>query len=202
MVSHYENAYEFSLTLTWRFESSYFNIFFLSIFLVRKHGIEQFVHTYNRVKDRSHDELKWGDEIEYHLIEFRPEIRETRISLTAPETLAKLNSESDELEKDKSIQNATKLAWHPEYGAWMVEATPGIPYGNATDDLCKVEANMALRRARIHLAAGAHTSPFSIVAYPFLGVGNFTSPQTFVNHESIGPFSYSSLRAKSASLVP
>jgi glutamate--cysteine ligase catalytic subunit len=160
--------------------------------VVRKHGIEQFLNTYNRVKDRSHDELKWGDEIEYHLIELCPELRETRISLTAPETLAKLAAESEELSSDKSAQNATKLAWHPEYGSWMVEATPGVPYGNATDDLCKVEANMALRRARIHLAAGAHTSPFSIVAYPFLGVGNFTSPQTAVNHDSIGPFSYSS----------
>lgn len=36
-------------------------------------------------------------------------------------------------------------AWRPEYGSWMVEATPGIPYGGDTLDLRHVEANMAMR---------------------------------------------------------
>jgi len=29
---------------------------------VRRRGIEQFIQTYNRLRDRPHDELKWGDE--------------------------------------------------------------------------------------------------------------------------------------------
>ena len=36
-------------------------------------------------------------------------------------------------------------AWRPEYGSWMVEATPGVPYGGETLDLRHVEANMAMR---------------------------------------------------------
>ena len=39
--------------------------------------------------------------------------------------------------------------WHPEYGAWMLEGTPRIPYGGFTADLCRVEPNMRLRRKRI-----------------------------------------------------
>ena len=40
-------------------------------------------------------------------------------------------------------------AWVPEYGAWMVEATPGRPYTGYTFDLLRVERNMRLRRKRI-----------------------------------------------------
>lgn len=30
---------------------------------VRKHGILQFLHIYNKLKDRENDCLKWGDEV-------------------------------------------------------------------------------------------------------------------------------------------
>jgi glutamate--cysteine ligase catalytic subunit len=30
---------------------------------IRQHGIIQFLHIYNRVKNRSHDALLWGDEV-------------------------------------------------------------------------------------------------------------------------------------------
>lgn len=30
---------------------------------VRKHGIQQFINLYQRLKDRQGDELKWGDEV-------------------------------------------------------------------------------------------------------------------------------------------
>ena len=30
---------------------------------IREHGIEQFIHIYNKVKDRRNDCLKWGDEV-------------------------------------------------------------------------------------------------------------------------------------------
>ena len=105
-------------------------------------------------------------------------------------------------------------AWHPEYGSWMVEATPGAPYGGDTGCLRQVEVNMAYRRARItaaaqrvaqaHLAAAAgvpnddssllpsglrlRVLPFSTVSYPLMGVGRaFTSPPA----QAGGPFSAS-----------
>ena len=30
---------------------------------IKKHGIIQFINTYNRVKNRTYDTLKWGDEV-------------------------------------------------------------------------------------------------------------------------------------------
>ena len=39
--------------------------------------------------------------------------------------------------------------WVPEYGGWMVEATPNRPYTGFTTDLLRVERNMRLRRKRI-----------------------------------------------------
>lgn len=30
---------------------------------VRKHGIIQFINTYNKLKDRNRDKFKWGDEV-------------------------------------------------------------------------------------------------------------------------------------------
>lgn len=32
---------------------------------VRQHGIQQFLNTYNRVKDITADELLWGDEVHW-----------------------------------------------------------------------------------------------------------------------------------------
>lgn len=39
--------------------------------------------------------------------------------------------------------------WVPEYGSWMVEATPDRPYTGYTTDLLRVERNMRLRRTRM-----------------------------------------------------
>lgn len=69
----------------------------------------------------------------------------------------------------------------------MVEATPGVPYGEHTSDLCTVELNMAVRRARIAAVAGPRQVPMSIVSFPTLGVGEFTWPPVPPG----GPFSRS-----------
>lgn len=34
---------------------------------VRKHGIKQFIHQYNRLKQRKKDVLYWGDEVWYNM---------------------------------------------------------------------------------------------------------------------------------------
>lgn len=33
---------------------------------VREHGIQQFIHLYERLRDRQGDILKWGDEVRSH----------------------------------------------------------------------------------------------------------------------------------------
>ena len=65
---------------------------------VRQHGVEQFINLYHRVKGRVNDVLKWGDEIEYHLVELPPasgaaEEHAPRVALIASELLEKLERE-------------------------------------------------------------------------------------------------------------
>jgi len=151
---------------------------------VRQHGVLQFLATFQRVRARANDVLKWGDEIEYHLVRFDAGSRRTTVELRAPEVVAALEAE------DKARGFAVQSAWRPEYGSWMVEATPGVPYGSGTSDLRTVEANMAVRRFRIAAAAGPHVVPMSIVSYPLLGVGCFTSPATSTDGAA-SPFSRS-----------
>lgn len=68
------------------------------------------------------------------------------------------------------------MVWHPEYGSWMLEATPGRPYGGTTRDLHTVERNIALRlrQAQRHLRDDEFA--VSMPAFPLMGVGDFTVP--------------------------
>ena len=85
-------------------------------------------------------------------------------------------------------------SWHPEFGSWMVEATPGVPYGGDIGELGKVEQNMAMRRWRITAAAPSGVTPFSLPCFPYLGVSTFsTSPASPLG----GPFSKSSFLSDS-----
>mgnify|MGYP006199421425 CR=1 FL=1 len=56
----------------------------------------------------------------------------------------------DELNRKEKLneQMVEGCTWVPEYGAWMVEATPNRPYTGYTTDLLRVERNMRLRRKR------------------------------------------------------
>jgi len=59
--------------------------------------------------------------------------------------------------------------WVPEYGAWMVEATPNRPYTGYTFDLLRVERNMRLRRKRILTALQEDEVAPTISSYFMLG---------------------------------
>jgi hypothetical protein len=59
--------------------------------------------------------------------------------------------------------------WVPEYGAWMVEATPNRPYTGYTTDLLRVERNMRLRRKRILTVLDENEIAPTISAFPMIG---------------------------------
>lgn len=59
--------------------------------------------------------------------------------------------------------------WVPEYGAWMVEATPNRPYTGFTNDLLRVERNMRLRRRRILTVLNENEIAPTISAFPLIG---------------------------------
>ena len=111
---------------------------------IRKAGVKQFISTYNRVKDLRGDELLWGDEIEYGIFKIDPTNKKTRLSLRAKEVMDRLNEQ--EALKGESLEGCN---WVPEYGAWMIEATPSRPYTGYSTDLLRVERSMRLRRRRL-----------------------------------------------------
>lgn len=57
----------------------------------------------------------------------------------------------------------------PEYGAWMVEATPDRPYTGYTSDLLRVERNMRLRRKRMLTALSDGEVAPTMASFPMLG---------------------------------
>ena len=59
--------------------------------------------------------------------------------------------------------------WVPEYGAWMIEATPNRPYTGFSTDLLRVERNMRLRRKRILTVLANNEIAPTVSAFPLLG---------------------------------
>ncbi|CEO95021.1 unnamed protein product (mitochondrion) [Plasmodiophora brassicae] len=136
---------------------------------VKKHGIAQFIATYRRLKDRSNDAFLWGDEIEYLLVRLDRSTKSARLLLVAHDLLLKLSHLDDHFK--------SKVVFHPEYGQFMVETTPGTPYGGFTTHLPLVESNMLLRRHLIHKALPTvNDRLMSMASFPLLGVGTHTDP--------------------------
>ena len=75
--------------------------------------------------------------------------------------------------------------WVPEYGAWMVEATPARPYTGYTTDLLRVERNMRLRRRRMLTVLKEDEIAPTVSAFPMLGAmgDDGTVPPTSVGGE-------------------
>lgn len=67
--------------------------------------------------------------------------------------------------------------FHPEFGRFMLEATPGKPWGIGFKELLEVEPDMKLRRkiAKEHMLPSEH--PITLTTFPRIGCpGQFTFP--------------------------
>lgn len=137
---------------------------------VREHGIKQFINLYARLKDRQGDVLKWGDEVEYMIIKFDDEKQTAQVSLRALEILDQLQ------EKELKDPNAVKSLWRPEYAAYMVEGTPGKPYGGLLAHFNVVESSMKYRREEVAQLLAEGESVMSITSFPLLGCPKFSYP--------------------------
>ena len=56
---------------------------------VREHGVDQFLSTWNRVKDIANDDLKWGDEIECGVISIDSTLKTAKIAIRSKDILQK-----------------------------------------------------------------------------------------------------------------
>lgn len=129
---------------------------------IHEHGIQQFLNSYHRLKDRNNDVFLWGDEIEYMVLQLKDDC--VKVVLRASDILEELADHSEE------------TVFHPEYAQYMVEATPGQPYANFSDDLVHVEANMHLRRKLIQGVLKPNEYLVALCSFPLLGVNDFAIP--------------------------
>lgn len=143
---------------------------------VREHGIEQLIHIFKANQDVKNKSLLWGDEVEYMVVDFDDQHQSARLSLRQSEILKLL----------ESVDDGLNVSFHPEYGRYMLEATPAQPFSGDFADLLKVEPNMEQRRkvAQEHMTKPSEC-PLTITSYPMLGSPNevFTDPP----HEPNGP---------------
>eukprot|EP01137_Pigoraptor_chileana_P012789 Opistho-2@65526 len=141
---------------------------------VRRHGIAQFLSIHRRLKDRTGDSLKWGDEVEYIVGSLDPTQRTAQVSLRCPEMLRDMNEEENNAGPDDILDSL----WRPEYGSFMIEGTPGRPYGSTVRDFVTVEANMHKRRLHLRDYLKGSEVALTVTSFPRLGCDHFTDPQT------------------------
>ncbi|ORX61668.1 GCS-domain-containing protein [Hesseltinella vesiculosa] len=135
---------------------------------VRSHGIDQFLAIYRKRKDQTKTNLLWGEEIEYVVVNVDDEHHKTRLSLRVFDILPGLQQGELDFNSGKTT-TAPEALWRPEYGRYMLESTPGEPYGATIRDLVTVEANMNRRRFLAKQVMHPNDIPVTLVNYPRLG---------------------------------
>uniref|UniRef100_A0A673MCE1 Glutamate--cysteine ligase n=1 Tax=Sinocyclocheilus rhinocerous TaxID=307959 RepID=A0A673MCE1_9TELE len=138
---------------------------------VRKHGILQFLNIYYKVKERQKDVLKWGDEVEYMLVEMDDKNEKVRLVLNGKDVLETLQ------EKGEKINPNHPTLWRPEYGSYMIEGTPGQPYGGTMSEFNTVEDNMGKRRREAASVLNKNETLLTVTSFPRLGCPGFTQPE-------------------------
>ncbi|XP_057665579.1 glutamate--cysteine ligase catalytic subunit-like [Diorhabda carinulata] len=132
---------------------------------VRDHGITQFINLYKKEAKRKNDPFKWGDEIEYTLVNFNENKKEAKLSLTSRQVL-------EEIDGDCFKKNGI---WTPEYAAFMIEGTPVTPYEGL--NFVEVEENMRKRRKELRRFLKNGENLLCITSFPRMGCKNFTVPE-------------------------
>lgn len=129
---------------------------------VSEHGIQQFLHSYKANEGRDNDPFLWGEELEHLLV--HAENGRVSLSLDAAETMDRLTERKD-----------NNAVWHPEYGSFMAESTPDAPYDLSVESLCSVEKSMRTRYKQLDEEAPPGTFGMTLVTFPLMGVGKFTT---------------------------
>jgi hypothetical protein len=99
-------------------------------------------------------------QVEYMVISYDDATKNARLSLRQTEILNDLQADAakrreasrasspaqlGEGEVKKAEKDSCIPVFHPEYGRYMLESTPGEPYGATLEDLLDVEGNMRFR---------------------------------------------------------
>lgn len=148
---------------------------------VRVNGVEQLLNVYKKAHARKADEFFWGDEVEYMICEFDEKNENVVLSVNHDIVIEHLNTVYQE------ECNRLNVHFHPEYGRFMLEATPARPYKNYMGS--EVEVNMQRRRliAERKLASFGDKNkviPLSLTVFPRMGCEKFTNLQNPWDHKN------------------
>jgi glutamate--cysteine ligase catalytic subunit len=90
---------------------------------IKEEGVKQLCNLIMLRKDKkSVAPLKWGDEMEYHLVSFDHTKKKARLLLHAKDFQDSYNAATD------SEGVLSKFHIQAEYGAWVLEVIPKIPH--------------------------------------------------------------------------
>lgn len=145
---------------------------------VREWGIAQLLTIWARNKGKERDALLWGDEIEYLVVCYDDQKREVKLSLRQADILEALARDEKliaqgggvpDLQVGETKKGKTAPVFHPEFGRFMLETTPGKPWGIEFRDLLDVEKDMKWRRviAKEHMESSEF--PITLTTFPRLG---------------------------------
>ncbi|KAI1344867.1 glutamate-cysteine ligase [Xylariaceae sp. FL0016] len=152
---------------------------------VREWGIKQLLEIWTKAKYKERDAMLWGDEVEYLVVRYAKDEPKVLLSLRQADILKALAADEELSTNGGGVpalhdlsQSSNPLpVFHPEFGRFMLEATPGKPWGIGFKELLGVEPDMKTRRkiAKEHMKSDEY--PITLTTFPRLGVpGVFTDP--------------------------
>ncbi|KNC74969.1 glutamate-cysteine ligase catalytic subunit, partial [Sphaeroforma arctica JP610] len=110
--------------------------------------------------------------IEFICVVLDDEKKTARLNLRVPEVLDILYGP----EASGVPSSELDSLWRPEYGSYMIEGTPGSPYGHSLKELTTIEANMRIRRIRINEQLKPGECVVAMTNFPRLGCPDCTEP--------------------------
>ena len=117
--------------------------------LIHNIGADQLLKLWKREAHRQHDELLWGDEVEYLIVQYDDTQERVRLSLDAGPILERMAAAWPDHHNPHDAP--TPPQFHPEASTFNLESTPGRPYRFGISDLLSVEADMAHRSVWLRL---------------------------------------------------
>lgn len=144
---------------------------------VKYNGITQLLRIMKQSDKVTNKPFLWGDELEYILLDNGS----NKITVNNDDILIKVNTVLNAECEQKN------LVYHPEYGSYMIEATPCFPYSHRdVESYLTPEKNMFLRKQFINekFINQRNLYLLQMTSYPRLGCKDFISDYNF-NEEHI-----------------
>lgn len=135
---------------------------------IRTEGVEQLLSVFKAAAQRDNDPLLWGDELEYMAIELDPDSGTAKLDVQHDDVLVTLNT------TDLPLCEEHNVSFHPEYGRFMIEATPARPYSYYAGEF--VEFNMQQRRRLAEFELNQYSPnivPLTLTVFPRMGCPDF-----------------------------